>query len=260
MILLLLLLLCGACGKATKSDGSGSGSIAAGSGSAAGSGAAVGSGSGSGSATVVTKDASPCPEGDALKAKTATLFAVKVDKLDAVACVVGRFPKPAWLIEARYWGAEEGMLTERTAIVDPSGTIVSSVEDEVPPGAADSSGSKDHQAVDLDHDGIDEFLYVFTSDKRGILEEILYINWLKDGKFEPLFERQFDFDNGANEPENGVISCAATWAIDPPAPDGKRSITFVPTRTHKGKAEECIAKKETWALGADGKFALTPSK
>ena len=157
---------------------------------------------------------------------------------------------------ARHFGNDGDMLTERTALVDPDGKIYANTEDEVPPGSVDSSGSTNLQIVDFDHDGTDETVWVFSSDKRGILEEILIVTRFKYGKWEQFFDRQFQYDNGASEPEGGEVNCEATWAIDPAGADGKRTITFTPKGKAKGKGDECIVKKETWAVAADGKFAV----
>lgn len=248
-----VVLLSAGCSKKTASPAVGSGS-----GSAMAVGSGSNSGSGSGSAVVVASEAPPCPEGDELKKQAAALFAVPADKIDEVSCARGKFPDSGWAIHARHWAASEddNMLTERTALVDATGKLLGNAEQELPPGASDSSGSSDHQAIDLDGDGVDELVYVFASDKRGIMQEFVMVERLNKHTFEGIFQHQFKFDNEASEPEDGVVSCEATWKIDPPGADKKRTITFEPTAKVKGKGEECIEKTEVWELGAEGKLTM----
>lgn len=254
-----VLLACVACGKSKSPD------PAAGSGSATAvaSGSAVATGSGSGSAAPIGKDAPPCPQGDALTARVAELFGVKREAVDSADCVVGHFPQPGWVIAARYTSkdsADEGPTVEdRTVVVDAAGKIIASEADEVPVGALDSSGSDEYQAVDLDGDGTDELVSVFGTDKRGYMMKGLIVQRLANQKWDTILTRQFEYDNSAAEPESGVLSCDATWKIEAAGADKKRAIVFdpktKPPKKAKATADECVLAKETWTIGADGKYA-----
>lgn len=250
---LLFLVSIAACGKSSsKTENAAPAPAGSGSGSA-GSGSA---GSGSAAAAPVADAAlPPCPSQDALPAKLAEIFKTKADAISNAGCVVGKFPQPSWWVTA--YVSSEDSTVDRSAIVDAKGVIVSSSDEEIPPGMIDSSGTEGYRAIDFDKDGTDEVLYVYTSDRRGYAESGVYVEKLVNGKWEAALSRTFSYDSSAAvENESEAESCEATWELD-----ANQAIVFTP----KGKAtsnntESCVLAKETWALGADGKFAKVETK
>jgi hypothetical protein len=202
---------------------------------------------------VAAKDAPPCPKaGEALDKQLAKLYGVKA-VTDGV-CVAGHFPQPAWLVSGRFESTEpdSSMIVERMAMVDPAGKITFKEEYDMPWGQADSSGMTDVKLIDFEKDGIDELVYVASSDRRGYMSSSLHVQRWTKGKWEPVFDRNFEYDDSAAE-ANPVTSCKAAWKIDAAA----KTITFDPEIKSKQKdtGEDCVHAKEIWTLGADGKFA-----
>jgi hypothetical protein len=116
----------------------------------------------------------------------------------------------------------------------------------------DSSGAGDYRAVDFDKDGTDEIVYVFSSDRRGYVQSGLVVLKVVKGALETALTRTFSYDSGAAvEDESEAETCDATWEID-----SNLAIVFTPKGKVTGANEEsCVLAKETWTLGADGKFA-----
>ena len=195
-----------------------------------------------------------CPEGDALGKKLAEIWKKDIASIAGATCVPGKFPAPGWYVSAYLVDADSSIARE--SVIDAKGTVVSNDDAEIPPGLTDSSGMESVQAVDFDKDGADEIVLVFGSDRRGIMESILWVEKLVKGKWERVMQRGFSYDNSASgEDETQAASCEATWEIG-----ADLAIHFTP----KGKAKNadeanCVLAKETWKLGADGKFAKAKS-
>lgn len=191
-----------------------------------------------------------CPDGDTLGKKLAEIWKKDVATISGATCVPGKFPAPGWYVSA--YLVEEGSSIARESVIDAKGAVVSNDDAEIPPGLTDSSGMESVQTVDFDKDGTDEIVLVFSSDRRGIMESMLWVEKLVKGSWQRVMDRGFSYDTGASvEDEAQAESCEATWEIG-----ADLAIHFTPKgKAKNGDEANCVLAKETWKLGADGKFA-----
>lgn len=196
----------------------------------------------------------PCPEGDEL-ARVAIAAWGRGPGTATAACgavVIGG--QPLWLINGflERDESEEFMVGEWTAVVRPSGEVLSvEGDDGLAPATVDHMTDNQWLAADLDGDGDDELINLTGYAHMGLEATSLQVARIRGGVYVPVASQlQLSEDDtasvDADDPDAGPTHrCTATWKLVPVGAAQHLEITY------QGVGDCPLTGRAVWKLDGD---------
>jgi hypothetical protein len=190
-----------------------------------------------------SSDLVSCPAPVTVASLAATL--IGVDVVDAT-CVAGRFPRPGYVITARYQMRDERRFyTKQQRMIVVSNVVLAREETELQTASTDWSGTDTVKAFDFDRDGTDELLVLSHSQRTGASIKHLTILRFAEGGWKAAFVRQVEYDDSPAVGEDNATRCQTKWKI------ATHRIELEPITI---AGNHCPTTQERWVLKANGQF------